>query len=213
MVGEPRSARAPSQLFEALQMLAVKRLRGTEVHGNAMLDDPVLLQYLVQYGKSPAAIDHVVLRNDLEPVDDRLLRENVVVVRYPEADPHTVIRKPVKAIGWHQDPRNSQLNVVEGLERPIQVPSDGNTPRKPWVAWSRQSHNRPDPCSCSCRDACRRPGLCNRSFPYRSASSYQARFGPRAHRPAPWGRHSASAGRLREQRCHREGRQMQPPER
>ena len=90
-------------------MLAVKRLRKTGMHGNAMLYNPVLLQDLVQNGKSPATIDHVVLRNDLEPVDDRLLRENMVVVRYPKADQRTPYSvKPLKRLA--------------GIELPVRSP-------------------------------------------------------------------------------------------
>jgi hypothetical protein len=56
---------------------AVGLVGGAEVHRDAVLHDAVLLEDLVEHSSGPAAVDHEVFRDDLEPVDDRLLREDV----------------------------------------------------------------------------------------------------------------------------------------
>jgi hypothetical protein len=62
-------------------VVTIQWLRTPEVHGNAMLNDTVLVEDLIEDLEGAAAIDHVVFRDDLEPIDHRLLVENVVVVR------------------------------------------------------------------------------------------------------------------------------------
>ncbi len=66
-----------------------------------MLHHAILLQNLVEHRQRPAAIDHVVLGDDLEPVDHRFSGEDVVVVRNAQSDADAVFRETVKAIGWH----------------------------------------------------------------------------------------------------------------
>ncbi len=68
-----------------------------------MLDDAVLLENLVEHVQRPSAIDHKVFRDDFEPVDHRLLFENVVVMRDTQADAYSVIGEAVKAISGHDD--------------------------------------------------------------------------------------------------------------
>ena len=57
-----------------------------------MLHDAVLLENLVEHVQRAAAIDHEVLGDDFEPVDDRLLFEDVLVVRDAQADARRRIR-------------------------------------------------------------------------------------------------------------------------
>src|ERR1700757_1044114 len=66
-----------------------------------MLDDAVTLKDLVESRQRTTAIDHVIFRNNLEPVDYGLLFEDVGVMRNPQTDADPVIREPVKSIGWH----------------------------------------------------------------------------------------------------------------
>ncbi len=101
MVGEPRRFGAPHQRFQPLEVLAVERLNRAEVHGHAVLHDAVLLQNLVQYVQRAAAIDHEIFGDDFEPVDDRLLLQDVVVVRHPQPDPDAVLGETIEAVGWH----------------------------------------------------------------------------------------------------------------
>jgi hypothetical protein len=69
MVGQPWSIRSLRQFLDPLQMVAVERLCTSEVHGDAMLNDTVLIENLVKDFERTAAVDHVVLRDDFEPID------------------------------------------------------------------------------------------------------------------------------------------------
>src|ERR1700761_4595030 len=78
MIRQPRRLGAPGEIFQALEMLAVERLRRTEVHGNAMLHNVVLVENLVQYLERISPAHHVVFRDDLEPIHNRLLCQDMV---------------------------------------------------------------------------------------------------------------------------------------
>src|ERR1700722_18771015 len=66
-----------------------------------MLDHAITFQNEVQRCQWAPALDHVILRDDLEPVDYGFLLEDVGVMRNPQTDADPVIREPVKSIGWH----------------------------------------------------------------------------------------------------------------
>ena len=66
-----------------------------------MLDDAVLLENLVEDAERPATVDHVVFRNDLKPVDDRFLFQDVPVVGNAQADADSVLGVAVETIGRH----------------------------------------------------------------------------------------------------------------
>src|SRR5216683_3625449 len=66
-----------------------------------MLDDAVTFEDLVESRERTAAIDHIIFRDDLEPVDRGLLFENVLVVRNAKADPYPVVFESVKYICRH----------------------------------------------------------------------------------------------------------------
>jgi hypothetical protein len=70
-----------------------------------MLDNFVLIQYLVQNLERTAAADHIVFGDDFEPIDHRLLGENVVVVRHSQSNSNTVIIERVKPVCGHNDIR------------------------------------------------------------------------------------------------------------
>src|SRR5580704_9409413 len=82
-------------------MFAIERLGGAKIHGHAMLNDAILLENSIQNCKRPAAIDHVVFRDDLEPIDHRLAFQDVLVMRNPQADADAVLGMSVKSIGRH----------------------------------------------------------------------------------------------------------------
>src|SRR5229473_5574798 len=103
MIGEPGRLRALDQFLQSSQVLAVGLLRRTEIHGHAVLHYFVLLQDLIEDVQRPAAIDHEILGNNLEPVAHGLARQNVVVVRRAQANPYAVFGKSVKAIRRHSD--------------------------------------------------------------------------------------------------------------
>ncbi len=101
MVGKPRRLGALHEPLELLQMLAVQPVGRSEIHRYAVLDDAVLLQDLVEHFERTPAIDHEILRDDLEPVDDRLLSENVPVMRDPQTDADSVFGEIVEGICRH----------------------------------------------------------------------------------------------------------------
>jgi hypothetical protein len=82
-------------------MFAIRLVRGAEVHGDAMLDDAVLLEDFVEYLKGPAPIDHEILRDDLKPIHDRFLLKDMPVMRHAQADPDAVFGVIVKWVGGH----------------------------------------------------------------------------------------------------------------
>jgi hypothetical protein len=103
MVGKPRGLRASGQFLQTPEVLTVKRLRRAEIHGDAMLNDPVLIKDLIEHLERASAIHHVVLRDDLEPIDHGLLRKDVVVMRDSKPDTDTVVGESVEAVGWHRE--------------------------------------------------------------------------------------------------------------
>jgi hypothetical protein len=66
-----------------------------------MLNDLVLLKDLIEDLKWTSPVDHVVLRDDLEPIHPGLRRENVVVMGYSQSNSDPIVSKSVEAIGWH----------------------------------------------------------------------------------------------------------------
>src|SRR5208282_4533222 len=98
MIGKPRRFGALDEIFQAPKMLAIELLRGAEVHRNAMLDDFVLFEDLIEDVQRPSAIDHEIFRNNLEPVDDRFASQNVIVMWSAQADADTVVGEAIKAI-------------------------------------------------------------------------------------------------------------------
>src|SRR5438270_254188 len=101
MVREPGSVGAANKFFQASQVLAIERLGGAEIHGDAVLDNAVAFQYLVQDVERPAAINHEVFGDDLKPVDDRFLFKNMMVMRDAQPDAYAVIFVSVEAVCGH----------------------------------------------------------------------------------------------------------------
>ena len=84
-------------------MFAVERIGRTEVHRHAMLDDAVLFEQKVERLQRLPAIDHEILRDDLEPVDDRFLIEDVLVVWDAQPDADAVVGESVEWIGRQEE--------------------------------------------------------------------------------------------------------------
>jgi hypothetical protein len=82
-----------------------------------VLHHTISLQDPVQGRQGPAAVYHVVLGNNLEPINNRLLFEDMRVVGNAEADSYPVIFKPVKSKKWGQPgglgPRGSTFYFFE----------------------------------------------------------------------------------------------------
>src|SRR5258708_1891066 len=98
VIGKPGSFGTFYQFLEAAQVLAVDTIRGTEVHGDAVLHHTILIDDLIEDVQRPAAIDHEVFGNDFEPVTDRFTGEDVIVMRGAQTDADAVVREPVEAI-------------------------------------------------------------------------------------------------------------------
>jgi hypothetical protein len=78
-----------------------------------MLDDAVPVEDLVEHLQGSPAIDHIVLGDDLKPVDDGFLGKDVIVVGDAQAYPHAIIAKSIETIGWHYKLRvQRQLDCV-----------------------------------------------------------------------------------------------------
>src|SRR5271157_4050320 len=73
MVREPGGLGSAYEALQPPQMFAAQRLGRPEVHRNAMLHDAILFEDEIEYSQRAATIDHVVFRNNLEPVNDGLL--------------------------------------------------------------------------------------------------------------------------------------------
>ena len=56
---------------------------------------------LIEHMERTARIDHEVFRDDLEPIDGRLLRQDVLVMRHAQADADAVIGEIIETIGRH----------------------------------------------------------------------------------------------------------------
>ena len=98
MIAEPGSIGAANQLLQAAQMLRIRRGHRAEVHGDAVLHNAILLEDLVEDGQARPGIDHEIFSDDFEPVDHRLARKDVLIVRNAKADSDAVIRNALKRL-------------------------------------------------------------------------------------------------------------------
>jgi hypothetical protein len=60
-----------------------------------------LFQNLIEDAQRASAVNHEIFRYDFEPIHDGFARKNMVVMRGTQADPDSVVRVAVKAIGRH----------------------------------------------------------------------------------------------------------------
>src|SRR5580704_1359588 len=137
-----------------------------------MLDHAITLKDLVESRQRTTAVDHVILRDDLEPVDRGLLFEDVGVMRNPQTDTYPVIREPVESVGWH-------MIEEEGPAR-----AGGSPGRVITWGWSRRWRRR----LCLCRSFCPTPSWSRRHCPCTSSCPCSRAFRypscPRYRRPA-----------------------------
>src|SRR5277367_6743437 len=96
VIGEPGCFGAFNQGLQLLEMLAIRTVSRAEVHGNAVLDDAVLFEDFLKHFQWPSAIAHEIFRDDLEPVDHRLLCQDVSVVWHTEANADAVLSEVVE---------------------------------------------------------------------------------------------------------------------
>src|SRR6266568_4732523 len=157
-------------------MFAINPVRRTEVHGNTVLNDAILLQDLIEDAQRTAAVDHEIFRKNLEPVHDRFSREDMMVVRGTQANSNAVVRESIKAISGQLIFSQSELQRRTSPEagekhRPLAYGPICEAIFRQAVSLPsafRRSCSRPCPCRSSepCiryRTTCSRPYLC-RSF-------------------------------------------------
>ena len=160
-----------------LEMLAIRAVGRAEIHGDAVLHHAVLLEDLVEHVERPAAVDHEVLRDDLEPVDHGLLSQDVLVVRHAQTDADAVVVEPLN--DWRAWSGSNRQRRIGGWDsgspaklapkaRTLRATSRGSGPDG-----CRRSRSRPflcrSSCLCSrCRRSCNRPCLCRSSALCRS---------------------------------------------
>src|SRR5271154_2668706 len=130
-----------------------------------MLDHAITLKNEVQRCQRAPAVDHVILRDDLEPVHHGFFLEDVGVMGNPQTDADPVIREPVKSIGWHTFEKRGRTLATAPLGGLVT-----------WLAraWNRRWRRRPFPCRSSCQTPSwiRRRCPCTSSIPCRRAFRY-----------------------------------------
>src|SRR5277367_3741458 len=131
-----------------------------------MLDHSITLKNEVERCQRASAVDHVILRDDFEPVHYGFLLEDVGVMGNPQTDADPVIREPVEWIGWHMFEKKGRRTLAA-------APPGGLVT---WLAraWSRRWRRHPFPCRSSCRTPSwiRRRCPCTSSIPCRRAFRY-----------------------------------------
>src|ERR1700677_1079707 len=84
-----------------------------------MLDHSITFKNEVERCQRAPTVDHVILRDDLEPVHYGFLLEDVGVMGNPQTDADPVICEPVKSIGWHMFEKRGRRTLAaaprEGL--------------------------------------------------------------------------------------------------
>ena len=105
MIGEPRGLGALDEILEFAQVLAIGFFCGTKIHGDAVLHDFVLLENLIEDLHGASAIDHKILRNNFEPIDDWLALQDVLVVGRAQTDADAIFGEIIEAVGTHASSR------------------------------------------------------------------------------------------------------------
>ena len=155
------------QGLQSPEMVAIELLRRSEIHGDAVLHHAVPFEDPVEHRQRPAAVDHEIFRNDLEPVDHRLVLEDMLVMRNSQANTDSVFGEAIEWIGRHY----KESRTWGGLE---------SAPRGRVCCWpfvlpsNRRWRSRPCPCKSSCLCIrCRRTSIrrcpCRSSYPCRHA--------------------------------------------
>lgn len=67
-------------------MIEVESARIAGIEADAVHHDLLLIEDPIQDLQRPSAINHEILRDDLEPINGRLFAENVALVRHPQTN-------------------------------------------------------------------------------------------------------------------------------
>src|ERR1700744_715781 len=85
-------------------MFAVQGLSRAKIHGDAVLHNTIAVQYLVKDFQLPAAIHHVIFRDDFKPVYDRLFLKDMGIMRNAQPNADAVILISIETICRHRKP-------------------------------------------------------------------------------------------------------------
>jgi hypothetical protein len=91
VVGDPVRAHVFRELLELPKVLEVERIGAADGHRDPMHNDGVAFRDLIQHVARSTARIQKVLGDELEPVDVRLLLEDVAEMRSPKANPETEV--------------------------------------------------------------------------------------------------------------------------
>src|SRR5438105_283744 len=83
-------------------MIAIGPRLVAEIHRHAVLHDSVLLEDLVEHVQRPPGVAHVVFGNDFKPSDDRLAREDVLVMLHAQPDADAEVGEGGEAGAGHE---------------------------------------------------------------------------------------------------------------
>ena len=86
MIGNPRRGETPDQRLKFCEIVLSERIGSSDIERHAMKHDRRQFTGLFQYLQRPAARDHEVFRNYLEPVRASGPVQNVRVVNGPKTD-------------------------------------------------------------------------------------------------------------------------------
>lgn len=94
VVRDPERSSAANQQFEIPQVRVIERLAATEIEPDAVKCDRIVAANCIQDLERPAAGDHEVLGDDLEPVDRDRARGGVGIERRTEPEPEARAHDP-----------------------------------------------------------------------------------------------------------------------
>ncbi len=86
MIGDPGRLEAPRNRCKLSQITNVERVGRANRKRHAVHHDRILRPHALENFEGPATLDHEVLRDDLEPVHQRLLVKDVNVVGTAQTD-------------------------------------------------------------------------------------------------------------------------------
>ena len=138
------------------QVIQIQGIRTADGHGNAVTDYRVSLSDLIEDPKRTAAGIHEILAQDFEPVDLRMILEDVREMHCPQTDAKSEIRV---APAVHRNPSSTTSSPEQALDKPGQANAPNpethlHTKLEALGSW------RPSTCLSSSSS---HPGPCNRS--------------------------------------------------
>jgi hypothetical protein len=115
MIGDPLRLRALGELVEPVEIILVEWRGRRDRQRDAMHHHRIALDDFVEHRQRLSAGDHVVLGNDLEPVDVRIALEDVAVMRRPQTQTKAEIGRTFAVARRFRDLFPLRLGACRGL--------------------------------------------------------------------------------------------------